>query len=237
MATICGCMQVFFRIAALILIVSPVSFCQILPFVPCKIGSVSKLGQADGISFQRVSIIESYGEVGASVFIPQSKTPVPGIVFSHSAIHGPTNSTDLTRFALALARAGAASIVLDGTIAWETPNDNSKRPAHVLACAGQWLLINAGLDRKRLAIAGTALNWGGGDTPLCLPGERPCWTPIAAMGFGQASPVEWNNTDAMLTLKGQLRMARFAQRFLRLAELKTEWFVAEPAKETTASAH
>jgi len=214
-------MQAVLRIVVLILTVTPACSSQILPFVPCKIGSVSKLGKADGIGFQRISIVESYGEVGASVFIPDSESPVPGIVFSHSSIHGPRNSSDLTRFALALARAGAASIVLDGAIEWQTPNDNAKRPAHVMACAGQWLLLNASLDPLRLAIAGTT-PWGGGDTPLCLPAERPCWTPKAVMGYGQASPVEWTNTDALLTLKGQLRIARFAQQQLHLAELKPE---------------
>lgn len=221
-------MQVFLGTAVLALAMGPVCSAQILPFVPCKIGSVSKVGQADGISFQRVSIIESYGEVGASVFIPASDIPIPGILFSHSTIHGPSNSADLTRFALALARAGAASIVLDGTIEWRTPNSDSKRPAHVMACAGQWLLLNANLDAKRLAIAGTSLNWGGGDTPFCLPAERPCWLPRSSLGFGQASPAEWSNSDAMLTVKGQMSIARFAQRQLRLGELKPEWFAFEP---------
>jgi hypothetical protein len=221
-------MQRFLRVVVLVLTAAPACSSQILSFVPCKIGSVSKVGRADGISFQRVSIIEPYGEVGASVFIPDSESPIPGIVFSHATIHGPVNSADLAHFALALARAGAASIVLDGTIEWQTPNDNSKRPAHVMACAGQWLLLNASLDSKRLAIGGTT-NWGGGDTPLCLPGERPCWTPIAVMGYGQASPAEWSNTDALLTLKGQLRIASFARQQLRLAELKPEWFMLDQA--------
>jgi len=221
-------MQVVLRIIMLVFIVAPGCSAAILPFVPCKIGSALNVGQAAGISFRRISFIESYGEVGASVFIPDAQTPIPGIVFSHSAIHGPRNTADLTRFALALARAGAASIVLDGTIEWQRPSDDAKRPAHVMACAGQWLLLNANIDRTRTAIAGTTA-WGGGDTPLCLSGERPCWKPNAVMGFGQTTLHEFQNTNSMLTLKGQLRIARFAQQVLHLSELKPEFFIPGPA--------
>jgi len=199
---------------------------QIRPFVPCKPGTESIVGHAEGITFKRLVLTESSGEVGATVFVPDSGQPVPGIVFSHSAIHGANNSTDLLRFAMALARAGAASIVLDGTIEWQQPNDNAKRPPHVMACAGQWLLLNERLDTKRLAVAGAIGDWGGGDTPLCLPGERPCWAGIVIwLNFGQTWQYDWSNTDAMLTLKGQLRMARFAQQHLHLAEVKPEWLV------------
>jgi len=216
--------------AVLVVLSTSVCFAQIAPFVPCKPGKASTVGHADGISFQRVSFTEAGGVIGATVLIPDSKTPVPGIIFSHSAIHGPQNSVDLTRVALALARAGAASIILDGTIEWLTPNDEHWRDPHAMACAGQWLLLNAELDRNRLAIVGTVGKWGGGNTPLCLPGERPCWQPSGGVvGFGQASPAEWYNTDAMLTFKGRLHMAEFAQKHLHLAKLKPEWFTISQA--------
>jgi len=217
-------LRILFAIAALAAACSA----QIRPFVPCKPDKASIVGHAEGITFKRLAFTESSGEVGATVLVPDSEQPVPGIVFSHSAIHGPNNSTDLLRFALALARAGAASIVLDGTIEWEVPNDNAKRSPHVMACAGQWLLLNERLDTKRLAIAGALGDWGGGDTPFCLSGERPCWGGIAVLNFGQTWPYDLSNTDAMLTLNGQLRMARFAQQQLRLSEVKREWLVAGP---------
>ena len=219
-------MRVFLRVTILVQALASACSAQIVPFVPCKAGKVTIVGHADRVTLQRVAFLESYGEISASVFIPDSAGPVPGIVFSHSSIHGPNNSTDLLRFALALARADAASIILDGTIEWQTPNDESKRPAHVMACAGQWLLQHASLDRHRLAVAGTTADWGGGDTPFCLAGERPCWSPGAWLNFGQASPAEWGNTNAMLTIEGQLHMARFAQQHLQLAEVKPEWLVS-----------
>lgn len=206
------------------------AFTEIAPFVPCKVGKTVQVGHADGIRFQWVSFVEPYGEVGASVFVPDSQSPIPGMVFSHSAIHGPTNTADLTRMALALARAGAASIVLDGSIEWVRPNDDSRRPAHVMACAGQWLLLNANLDVHRLGTAGT-LGWGGGDTPHCLQGERPCWHPSLAITFGQTSNVEFWNTNALLTINGQLHSARFVQQVFHLVEVKPEWFVPKPAKQ------
>jgi hypothetical protein len=194
---------------------------------PCKTGGTSVAGQANGITIQRVAFLEASGEVGATVFIPEREEPVPGIVFSHSGIHGPKNDTDLRRFALALARAGAASIVLDGNIEWQTPNDEAKREPHVLACAAQWLLLNARLDGERLAIAGTTTGWGGENVAICLEGKRPCWHAHLSLNFGQTSPADWYNTDAMLTPEGQLYMARFAQRYLHLAEVKPEWLAQE----------
>jgi hypothetical protein len=175
---------------------------------------------------------EPKGEVKATVFIPDIDDPIPGIVFSHSAIHGADRNADLLHFAWALARAGAASIILDGNIEWQSPNDESARDPHLMACAGQWLLLHAKLDRHRLAVAGPS-GWGGGDTPLCRVGESPCWVPSLWLGFGQTSPAEFQNTEHMLTPKGQLAMAQFAQRHFKLREIETEWLANtfEPPRE------
>ena len=55
-------------------------------FHPCQFTQVSHAERSEGIAVSRVSLIEPSGEVGASVFIPDSNEPLPGIVFSHSAI-------------------------------------------------------------------------------------------------------------------------------------------------------
>jgi hypothetical protein len=104
-----------------------------------------------------------------------------------------------------------------------------------MACAGQWLLLNAKLDERRLAHAGPDRLWGGGDTPFCLLEELPCWHPRLWMNFGQTSYTELQNTESMLTLKGQLHMARFAQRHLKLKEIKAEWLSDVPGLRTTKS--
>ncbi|MGB2606161.1 MAG: hypothetical protein WBC78_21320 [Candidatus Sulfotelmatobacter sp.] len=195
-------------------------------FQPCKFADASTIGSSEGITIWRVGLIEPTGEVEATVFVPQSEVPLPGIVFSHAAIHGATGNTDLRRFAFALAQAGASSIVLDGTIEWQIPNDESGRAPHLMACAGQWLLLHARLDRRRLANAGPHGGWGGGETPFCQAGESPCWPPGPWLNFGQTSAAEFRNTEDMLTLQGQLSMARFAQRVLKLREINPKWLTA-----------
>lgn len=192
-------------------------------FRPCRFADASTSGSREGITIRRVGLIEPTGGVEGTVLIPDSDALLPGIVFSHAAIHGPTSDTDLRRFALALARAGAASIVLDGTIDWQIPNNGSGRAPHLLACAGQWLLLHAKLDRQRLANAGPRGGWGGGETPFCQEGESPCWPPGPWLNFGETSAAEFRNTEDMLTLQGQLRIARFAQEQLKLKEIKPEW--------------
>ena len=92
-----------------------------------------------------------------------------------------------------------------------------------LACAGQWLLLHAKLDRNRLAHAGPRGGWGGGETPFCQEGESPCWHAGPWLNFGLTAEAESHNTEDMLTLQGQLRMARFAQEQLTLKEIKPEW--------------
>jgi hypothetical protein len=192
-------------------------------FRPCKFAEASTIDHKQGITVRRVAVIEPQGEVGASVFVPDNSRALPGIVFSHSALRGPGHTSDLAHFAWALARAGAASIVLDGVLDWQVPNDNSARDPHLMACAGQWLLLHARLDPQRLAVAGPAGGWGGGETPFCLTGESPCWKPRARLNFGQTSPAEFQNTEAMLTAQGQVELARAVQRWLELAEIKAEW--------------
>jgi hypothetical protein len=213
-------MHFFLRLSALILAFTATCLAE---FVPCKFGQSSIVSHSDGITEQIVTFSEPSGEHSAKVFIPDSENAVAGIVFSHSAIRGINRSADLARFAKALARAGAASIILDGTIEWETPNDQQKRDPHLMACAGQWFLLNAHLDRQRLAVAGPHSGWGGGNTPFCQVGESPCWPPGPWLNFGQTSPAEFANTESMLTIEGQLRMTRFAQRTLHLREVQREW--------------
>jgi hypothetical protein len=172
--------------------------------------------------------MEGSGKIGATVFIPDGNEPLPSIVFSHSAIHGPNNDADLLRFALALARAGAASIVLDGVINWQSgPNDDSIRPPEFQFCAGQWLFENLSLDLTRTAEAGTQkLGWIDNEVSrrgVERSGKARCWPGGVWLDFGQTGQAESRNTDEMLTLKGQIFMAQFAQRHLKLKDINPEW--------------
>ena len=134
----------------------------------CRFSGTSEVGHTQGIDIKRLAVIEPNSEVKATVFIPDGSEPLPGIVFSHSAIHGPSNDTDLLRFAWALARAGAASIVLDGAIDWQSPNDESIRPPEFQFCAGQWLLQHVNIDLTRAADAGNhKIGWIENDVSHC----------------------------------------------------------------------
>jgi len=193
-------------------------------FAPCKVSKPSTVAPRDGITELRVSFLEPSGdEREAHIFVPDSDAPVPGIVFSHSAIHGVNTRVDLLRFARGLALAGAASIVLDGTIEWEIPNDNSKQAYHLVACASHWLLENVNVDRQRLAQAGPGA-WVGTGGYFCLEGESPCYCGRAILNFGETTNSEFRNTEKMLTRAGRLQMAQWTQRELDLKEINPEWF-------------
>jgi hypothetical protein len=217
-----------------IVILALLATCSAQKLHVCKFSGASEVGHTQGIDIQRVAVIEPGSEVKATVFIPDGSEPLPGIVFSHSAIHGPSNDTDLLRFAWALARAGAASIVLDGVIDWQSPNDEAIRPPEFQFCAGQWLFQHANLDLTRTADAGNhKIGWIDNDVTSCgleRSGKAWCWPGGMWLDFGQTGQAESRNTDKMLTFEGQLWMARFAQKYLRLKEVKPEWLAetAEP---------
>ncbi len=213
----------FYAVLALTLSSSATLAQSIQNFTPCQFEKSTSIGVSNGIETRRVTILYNHKSYGASVFLPASNAPTPGILFSHSAIKGTEGSADLLRFAYALARAGAASIVLDGTMSWGEPGLDFRRSPHLEACAGQWLLTHASLDTRRLAVAGNLGQWGSGTTPACLPGEDPCWVGHVYINFGESLNYETGNTKGMLTLEGQSHLADFASRHLGLAKVQPQW--------------
>jgi hypothetical protein len=87
------------------------------------------------------------------------------------------------------------------------------------------MLSHVNLDTTRLAVAGPR-DWKDQDQVNCQPHIANCWwfSSLLWLNYGLTSNAEWINTKAMLTLDGQLHMARFAQRVLNLGEVKREWF-------------
>jgi hypothetical protein len=181
----------------------------------CKPDNPSTVEHREGVTLRRVSFVEPAGKIGASIFIPESSAPVPGIIFSHSSARDPDESWDLLTFAWALARAGAASIVLDGTLEWQVPNDNSGPAQALIACAGEWLLLNASLDKQRLAAAVPDRLWNWDRSSICEAVESPCWFPRGGITLG----------SARMNSASQLRAARFLQRLLQLKEMQPEWLI------------
>jgi len=199
-------------------------------FTPCKFSQSTSVEVSNGVEVRRVSITDNQADYAATAFLPGSDKPTPGIVFSHSAMKGSEGSADLLRFAYALARAGSASIVLDGMMSWNQADASTgaanQRSPHLLACAGQWLLLNAPIDRNHLATAGYRGQWGAGETPECMPGENPCWNGSVYLNFGESADHETANTRLMFTRKGRIEFANFAQRHLGLQPLQPAWLDA-----------
>ena len=160
-------------------------------FRPCKFSDATTADHIEGISVQRLTITDPSGSFGATVFLPDADNG-KGALFSHSSIHGDEANTNLLKFAWALARAGVAVFVFDGTIEWQIPSDASIRDPHLMACAGQWLTLTAHLsnysDHSHLLV-GTL---GGGS---CELGERPCFSFQSWLNFGQTGPAEYQNTS------------------------------------------
>lgn len=208
--------------------VTTVAIAQIAQFTPCKFAEATTVGSSDGLTVSRVTIVEASGAVGATVLIPRAERPMPGMLLTHSAIDGPDNRADLLHFARAIARAGVSSIVLDGDLHWKQGTERNERAPHLMSCAGQWLLEHANLDSRQLILAGPPGRWGGGDTPACMPGERPCWNPNGGvLHFGASASL----TNKMLTAEGQYELARTVARWVKVGALQPEWFAVSTPGE------
>jgi hypothetical protein len=190
----------------------------------CKAAAVSTIDHRHGITARVVWFQGSFRKLTAHAFVPDAPEPAPGIVFSHSSIQYPDAFTDLLPFARALARSGAASIMIDGTIDWRTPNDDSKRPWQEVSCAARWLMANANMDGQRLAFGGPMTE--GGD-PFCPElGAQACsgqaWFYF---NFGSTSvPHGVSLTELMKTPQGQLRLTELPGGF-GLKPVPLEWLM------------
>ena len=199
----------------------------------CKAGPASKIDDRDGLTVETVSFQGSFGRLSAHVFVPDTADPVPGIAFSHSSIQYTDSVTDLLPFARAMARAGAASIMIDSAIDWRTPNDDSKRQWTEVACAAQWLMANANLDLDRLAIGGPIKLKGDPFCPLGL-GTQPCGQSWIYINFGWASPIEIHVTELMKTPQGQLWVTPVLTDSFHLKEVQLEWLLEHVSPSTLA---
>jgi hypothetical protein len=219
-------------ILALIVISAP-SFAQ--SEKPCLVGPTATLSDRDGVTTKTVSFTGAFGNLTAHVFLPDITEPVPGIAFSYSSIQYVDSLTDLRPFARALARAGAASIMIDGSIDWHTPNDDFKRPWTEFNCAAQWLMANANLDPERLAIGGPIKF--GQELPFCpSETERTC-DPWIYVNYGFDDPRAVRATELMKTPQSQLHITSLVTGSFRLKDVQLAWLLdsAPPAALTQRS--
>lgn len=192
---------------------------------PCVAGPAVTLSDRDGVTTKTVSFTGAFGKLTAHVFLPNITEPVPGIAFSYSSIQYPDSLTDLLPFARALARAGAASIMIDGTIDWHTPNDDFKRPSAEFNCAAQWLMASANLDPERLAIGGpikfeNAIPFG----PFCSSQKHPC-DPWVYVNYGFDDPMAVRATKLMKTPESQLHITPLVTNNFHLKEVELAWLL------------
>jgi hypothetical protein len=192
----------------------------------------------DKVTVQTISFLDESpilsGEkreiVKAHVYVPDGDGPFPFILFSHSAIHAHQGTSDLLPYAFGLARAGAASIVLDKTIQWR-PYDEAENEDHsVMNCASQWLVENVKFNGHFETMGNYGGYWQGLHS-RCT--GLPCG---GAVGIGWMKSAEQINTEDLLSEKNYLRPAQWLARDLKLA-LNPEWFHLELRQDTPEMAN
>jgi len=82
-----------------------------LPNFTCGRDRPVTISDRDGVTIKIVTLVTPSSRLRARVFVPDKPGSLAGIAFSHSSIQYADSRTDL-----------AASIMLDGTIDWRTPN-------------------------------------------------------------------------------------------------------------------
>lgn len=220
------------RFASLLALLSIAVSCIAQSEKPCSAGPAVTLSDRDGVTEKVLSFSGSFGTRSAHVFLPHSRERVPGIVFSQSAIQYEDSQTDVIPFARALARVGAASIVIDGTIDWHTPNDDFKRPRKEFNCAAKWLAANVSLDPERLALGGP-IKFGG--EPIDCPEDGPvlceAWIYV---NYGWNEPMAVRATKLMKTVHGQLEITRLVTGSFHLKDVEPAWLLENAPPATQA---
>lgn len=195
----------------------------------CVAGPAITLSNRDGVTTKTVSFTGAFGKLTAHVFLPNITEPVPGIAFSYSSIQYADSPTDLLPFAHALARTGVASLMIDGTIDWRTPNDDFKRPEEEFNCAARWLMANANLDPERLGIGGP-IKFENAASFCPAQSTRTC-DPWIWVNYGWDDPMAVRATELMKTPQSQLHIAPLVTSNFHLKEVQLEWLLetAPPA--------
>lgn len=184
-------------------------------------GKNTVIGHNDGITYGRVDFVESEGKIGASVLTPVANgKKIPGVIISHSSVVSKDKKADMLRLAWALSRAGAASIIFDGTAISPVLDNEGERVHRLVPCAAEWLVENARVDGNRVAAIAPEKFWHGwsGSEEFCAATGKPCWPIQGGVGFPQAD-VE------TIVLEDFRSSADFLQGLLKLDQIKPDWVV------------
>jgi hypothetical protein len=180
------------------------------------------------ISFLDVSPIapaEKREIVKAHIYVPDGDGPFPFILFSHSAIHSSKGTADLLPYAFGMARAGAASIVLDRTIQWEPYDEAANKKASVMDCASHWMVDHVKYNGHFETVGNYGQYW---QRLHARCSGLPCGD---AVGIGWHASAEQANTESFLSEKDYLQAARFLTRDLKLS-IDPSWFHFELRADT-----
>jgi hypothetical protein len=107
----------------------------------CDAASATTVSRDSGVTAQKVVLSGKWGHNEAMAYLPDKEIADGAVLFSHSAIHADTGaSVDLLPFALTLAHAGAAVIVLERPLIWPPTDRAMNREGAVVICAEHWLI-------------------------------------------------------------------------------------------------
>ena len=209
----------------------------------CSITGAVTVEHRDRVTVQTISFLDmaplASGEkrevVNAHVYLPDGDGPFPIILFSHSAIHSSKGTSDLLPYAFAMARGGAASIVLDRTIQWEPYDEAANKDASVMDCASHWLATNVKFN-GRLGLMGLYCGYWQGirELHVALDPHEPY---SSAVGFGYfGGGAEKINAEHLLSPERYLQPAEYLAQELRLT-IHPSWFhlTMRPDAEQVAS--
>jgi hypothetical protein len=179
--------------------------------------SVSQSTEHNGVTVQLIQFTDDYHhELTALGIRPDSPMPKPGVLITHSNIDAGDRKANLLPLGTALAKSGAAVLILRRTVHWIPLQDDVNRSGVLMDCVGDWIIAKFNVDKSHFTYFGPANST---ESQPLLYGPHVVWVP-----FAQIPNSEY--TEHLLTVKGQKRTADWITRHMGLPKVKPEWLTA-----------
>jgi hypothetical protein len=197
----------------------------------CVASNVLAIESEYGITVQTLTLTELDSNtnsprktrtVTARAYIPETEHELPAVAFSHATIHSHQGTASLLPFANALARTGAAVIVMDRTLELEPYNETAIQDRSLSDCAWRWL-------QGRVRLNGRITTIGNSYLPPFMDvynGDRVNQVPMF-VGLGLRGLAERTNTERIRTEAGQYHLSTHIATVLKLAPIKSGWLAVE----------
>lgn len=125
----------------LLLCCSALAVCQSAKASLCGTTGVSTTDHVAGVTVQKLTLNGKWGTNDAIAYVPDKEIVDGAVLISHSTIHADSGgSVDLGPFAMTLARAGAAVVVVQRTLMWPPTDRSANREGAPAICAEYWLV-------------------------------------------------------------------------------------------------